>query len=67
VWHHTQEIKRYKNGSVILSFQVDGLEEILWWVLGWSGRAKVIGPEKLRLLVVDQLQAAIRLNEGPRH
>ncbi len=63
-WHHTQEIKkRYKDGRIVLAFRVDGLEEIVWWVLGWSGRAKVLGPEKLRQMVVEQLETALAMNE----
>ena len=38
-----------------MKFKVDGLEEILWWVLGWSGRAKVITPERLQDMVVEKL------------
>ncbi len=63
-WHKTQEVKRQPDGRAILSFQVDGLDEILWWVLGWSGRAKVIQPEKLREMVVEKLKAAIEMNGG---
>jgi len=59
-WHHTQEIQRkYKDGRIILAFTVDGLEEIVWWVLGWSGRATVQQPEELRQMVVKQLRAAL--------
>ena len=43
---------------------VDGLDEILWWVLGWSGRAKVRKPDELRQMVVDQLRQALDLNGG---
>ena len=57
-------MKHYKNGGVTLSFTVDGLDEIVWWVLGWSGRAKVLKPEKLRAMVVDKLRAALTLNGG---
>jgi predicted DNA-binding transcriptional regulator YafY len=49
---------------VTLTFQVDGLNEILHWVLGWSGRARVVKPPELRALVVEQLRAALRLNGG---
>jgi predicted DNA-binding transcriptional regulator YafY len=63
-WHDTQKVvAREKNGSITLAFKVDGLDEILWWVLGWSGRAKVIKPTELRTMVVEQLQAALKLNE----
>lgn len=61
-WHKTQEVKREPDGRAILSFQVDGLDEILWWVLGWSGRAKVLQPEKLREMVVEKLRLALEMN-----
>lgn len=63
VWHHSQKVKKQKDGSVILSFRVDGLSEIVYWVLGWSGRAKVIKPKELRTLVVEHLRSALKLNE----
>ena len=62
-WHKTQEIHRHPDGRVTMSFRVDGLDEILWWILGWSGRAKVIKPEKLREMVVHHLRAALTINE----
>jgi predicted DNA-binding transcriptional regulator YafY len=63
-WHKTQEVKRLPNGRAVLSFKVDGLDEILWWVLGWSGRARVLAPEKLREMVLDKLRTAIEINGG---
>jgi predicted DNA-binding transcriptional regulator YafY len=63
-WHKTQEVKRLPDGQAVLSFKVDGLDEILWWVLGWSGRAKVLKPEKLREMVLDKLRTAIEINRG---
>ena len=63
-WHKTQETKRLPDGRAVLSFKVDGLDEILWWVLGWSGRAKVIKPQKLREMMVEKLRAAIEMNHG---
>lgn len=63
-WHPTQKAKEHPDGTVTLSFRVDGLEEIVWWVLGWSGRAKVVKPEKLRTMVLEKLQSAIELNGG---
>ena len=63
-WHKTQEVKRHPDGRVTLSFRVDGLEEILWWLLGWSGRAKVIKPEKLRQMLTEKLQLALEMQKG---
>lgn len=61
-WHKTQQVKRLPDGRATLSFTVDGLDEILWWILGWSGRAKVIKPKRLREMVVEKLQAGIEMN-----
>ena len=63
VWHKSQQVKRHADGGVTLSFRVDGLDEIVWWVLGWSSRAKVIQPKELRELVVDKLSQAIAIHE----
>ena len=65
VWHKTQQTNRHADGRVTLVFRVDGLEEIVWWVLGWSGRAKVVKPYELRQLVLDKLADAIKLNQQP--
>jgi predicted DNA-binding transcriptional regulator YafY len=61
-WHRTQKTERHKDGSVTLRFVVDGLNEILYWVLGWSGRATVVRPSELRELVVEQLRKALEMN-----
>lgn len=62
VWHRTQRAKAHRDGRATLYFTVDGLDEIAPWVLGWSGRARVVKPKELREEVVKQLQAALRLN-----
>jgi predicted DNA-binding transcriptional regulator YafY len=62
-WHHTQKLQHHGDGGVTLSFCVDGLDEIAHWILGWSGRAKVLQPPELRHLVLQRLRAAIALNE----
>lgn len=64
VWHRTQRVKHHRDG-VTLTFQVDGLDEIVHWVLGWSGRATVVRPEELREMVVEHLRNALALNLRP--
>jgi len=61
-WHHTQQSRKNDDGSVTLSFRVDGLEEIVWWVLGWSGNVAVVRPPELREMVVEKLRRALALN-----
>ncbi len=62
IWHHTQKVKSHKDGSVTLSFHVDGLAEIANWVLSWAGSAKVVKPAELRDQVVQKLQAAVEMH-----
>jgi len=64
VWHKTQRAQRLENDSVRLMFTVDGLDEIIWWVLGWSGRVKVVRPNELRRMVLERLREAIHLNRS---
>lgn len=61
IWHAGQKVRRKKDGTVRLHFRVDGLKEIVHWVLGWSNRAKVIKPPELRDLVVRHFEGALKL------
>jgi predicted DNA-binding transcriptional regulator YafY len=61
-WHHTQTVQWEDDGSVMLLFQVDGLEEIARWLLGWSGWVQVVRPDMLRAMVVEQSYRALALN-----
>jgi predicted DNA-binding transcriptional regulator YafY len=63
VWHPSQRVQRHRDGGVTLSFRVDGLNEVLPWVLGWSGQATVIEPMELRSLVLERLRKALEKNE----
>lgn len=46
-WHHTQELEKQKDGSLIFRATVSGLDEIKHWVLGWGPRATVLKPKEL--------------------
>lgn len=61
-WHPTQRVEQHQNGEVTLTFTVDGLNEILRWVVGWAGRVRVIKPAELRDLVVEHHRKAIAVN-----
>jgi predicted DNA-binding transcriptional regulator YafY len=62
-WHATQEVEENDDGSVVLSFQIDGLEEICNWLLAWAGRAEALEPPQLRAMVVEKLKAGLELNQ----
>lgn len=63
-WHSTQKIECHKDGGVTLSFLVDGLNEVAYWLLGWSGRVTIIRPLELREIVLGHLRKALELNQA---
>ncbi len=64
-WHPTQQkLHSHPDGSITLAFEVDGLEEILWWVLSWTGRVQVLEPPELKKQVVQQLRQGLKLHRA---
>lgn len=53
-WHRTQEVEHQPDGSLVFRCSVEGLDEIVWWVLGYGPFAKVVKPAELVSLVRDQ-------------
>jgi len=57
LWHHTQKIVWNADGTLTFSCTVDGLDEIVWWVLSMGPHCIVRKPEELaqrvRQLAVD--------------
>jgi proteasome accessory factor B len=47
-WHPTQKLEPQKNGTLQMRLEVDGLDELLWWVLSFGSAVTVIEPEELR-------------------
>jgi predicted DNA-binding transcriptional regulator YafY len=62
-WHSSQTVDFEDDGSVILRFRVDGLDEILWWVLSYGDKVRVLAPEVLRRRIVEIAQNTVRQNE----
>ncbi|MGE5611019.1 MAG: helix-turn-helix transcriptional regulator [Bacillota bacterium] len=57
-WHPTQEEAwDHEAGTVTLHFVVDGLDEIVWWVLGYGPGAMVLEPPELIDRVRDLARA----------
>jgi predicted DNA-binding transcriptional regulator YafY len=64
IWHPTQQVRQHKDGKVTLTFRVDGLDEIVRWVVGWAGRVKVVKPVELKNRVVEQFRLGLEMNQG---
>lgn len=65
-WHPTQKLQPQKDGSVILTMQCGGLDELTAWVLSFGPGAKVLGPQSLIDQVSSQLTAAAESYRSPR-
>lgn len=57
VWHKSQQTFREPDESLIFEVDVDGIEEISWWVLGYGDQAQVFEPPELRDLVAQHARA----------
>jgi predicted DNA-binding transcriptional regulator YafY len=62
-WHKTQKVTRKDDGSAIVEFRVDGLNEITWWILGYGDQVRVLAPKALRERVLQIAKNMIELNQ----
>jgi predicted DNA-binding transcriptional regulator YafY len=46
-WHKTQEVQWHSDGSITFRCKVDGLDEIVWWVLSMGPHCVVRRPNEL--------------------
>lgn len=46
-WHKTQKVQFLDDGRCCVSFEVDGLKEISWWICGYADQVKVLQPPEL--------------------
>jgi len=61
-WHATQKTRMLDDGGCRLTFRIDGLNEIAWWVCGYADQARVVAPDQLRKRVADMHQRAAEQN-----
>lgn len=56
-WHPTQQIDEHDDGSITFTCEVEGLDEIVWWILGYGPHAIVREPRELIARVADLVKA----------
>ena len=61
-WHGTQKVTHNSDGSVTVEFRVQGLGEIIWWILGYGDQVRILSPKKLREKVIEVAENMIKLN-----
>lgn len=55
-WHKSQRLEWLDDGSLDFHVRVSGLNEIVWWILGYGDQAEVLRPAKLRKLVAQRVR-----------
>lgn len=56
LWHPRQKITRLEDKSIILEMPANSLSEMKKFVLSYGAKVKVMEPEELRDLVLDELE-----------
>lgn len=64
IWHKTQRLEFQPDGSLIFRAQVSGLQEIMWWILGYGDQAEVLEPTELREMVARRARALAAVYNG---
>lgn len=59
-WHSTQEVSWNDDETITFRCQVDGLDEIVWWVLSYGPHCTVIKPAELAKRVEDLACGIVR-------
>jgi len=62
-FHVGQVIELLPDGAVEVSFRASGMRELAWHLFTWGPAVTVLAPERLRLLLVDQLRQALAAHE----
>lgn len=63
-WHASQQHEMLPDGHCRMTFRVDGLGEIAWWLCGYADQVIVRKPDKLRKKVARMLRDAHKRYEA---
>ncbi|GBR77457.1 protein containing WYL domain [Candidatus Termititenax dinenymphae] len=58
-WHPSQKLSKPQNGKIRMTLTVDGIDEILWWILSYGSRVKVVEPRSLAEQVKNELMTSL--------
>jgi len=59
IWHESQKSRKLGDGSLELTFNVAGLDEIKQWIMSLGPEAYVIEPEMLKNMVKADMKKAL--------
>lgn len=59
-WHPQQSIEKHADGSLIMRFRSNQLEETLFWTMRWGPEAEILEPPELRSMAKKWLRETYR-------
>ena len=62
-FHVGQTVEREPDGAVTVRFRASGLRELAWHLFSWGAEVRVLAPERLRTILVEELRAALAAHE----
>jgi predicted DNA-binding transcriptional regulator YafY len=65
-WHHSQVCEFQPDGSCVLRFCVNGLDEMSWWLFSYADQAVVREPAELREKIRVMAQRTLEANSDAR-
>lgn len=60
-WHKTQRLNFNDDGTLDFRVCVDGLNEIMWWLLGYGDQVEVLAPAELRAMMRRRIDGMVQL------
>jgi predicted DNA-binding transcriptional regulator YafY len=67
IWHPTQAHQNEPDGSIVWTCTVDGLDEIVWWVLSMGAHCTVLQPPELAQRVQKEAAQMLALYGDENH
>jgi predicted DNA-binding transcriptional regulator YafY len=59
-FHANQSVEPQADGSVLVRFRSSGMRELAWHLFTWGDQVEVLGPARLKALLVEQIELARR-------
>ncbi|MET0271463.1 MAG: WYL domain-containing protein [Phenylobacterium sp.] len=65
-FHSNQSVEPQADGAVLVRFRASGMRELAWHLFTWGDQVQIVGPERLKALLVEQIELARRAHTtGP--
>ncbi len=62
-FHASQTVRTLDDGRVEVAFRASGMRELAWHLFTWGTAVEIVGPNRLRSLLVRELEAALAAHQ----